>query len=128
MSVTAEGPAPPADGVKVNVAAEPVLPATRSPPATMKVTDVTAPPITPDAHDGDAVRSALVCTKTAPLAAAMPMVRPASVTVTAVFAASAFPDVTRTMEVLPGIPGVSVAPLAECVTVGVADVAKNPDG
>ena len=128
MSVTAEGPAPPADGVKVNVAAEPVLPATRSPPATMKVTDVTAPPITPELMPDDGIVSILVHTEMLPPALGAPMVRPASVTVTAVFAASALPDVTRTMEVLPGIPGVSVAPLAECVTVGVADVAKNPDG
>ena len=46
--------APPAVGVKVNVAAAPALPATRSTPATANDTFVTLPPITPDTTDADA--------------------------------------------------------------------------
>jgi hypothetical protein len=75
FSVTAEGPEPPAVGVKVNVAAEPAFPATRSPAATLNVTDVTAPPITPEAAATDAVTSTLVCTVTSPPAVAAPMVK-----------------------------------------------------
>jgi hypothetical protein len=119
---------PPAVVENENVAETPILVATRSEDATKKETFVTWPPITPELMPDDGIVSILVHTEMLPPVLGAPMVRPASVTVTAVFAASAFPDVTRTMEVLPGIPGVSVAPLAECVTVGVADVAKNPDG
>jgi hypothetical protein len=43
--VTKEGPAPPALGVKVNVASTPALPATRSPDAMLKVTEVTQPAV-----------------------------------------------------------------------------------
>ena len=121
------GPAPPEVGVKVNVAADAVLPATRSTPATLNVTAVTAPPITPDPTAADAVGSALVFTVTSPPALATPMVRPVSVTVTAALAASAVPDVVMTMEVAPGAPAVSVALGAECETPGVA-VTKKPDG
>ena len=59
---------------------------------------------------------------------AEPIVRPVSVTVTAVLAASAEPPVVMTMEVAPGCAGVRVAPLAESVAVGEAVVAKKPDG
>ena len=113
--------------MKEKVALEPVLPATRSPDATPNVTDVTAPPITPETAAADKVGSALVCTVTEPPAVAAPMARPVSVTVTAVLAASAVPEVAMTMEVAPGAAGVSVAPLAECTTEGVTDV-KKPDG
>ncbi len=54
--------------------------------------------------------------------------RPVSVTVTAVLAASAVPPVVMTMEVAPGCAGVREAPPAESVAVGVAVVAKKPDG
>jgi hypothetical protein len=93
----------------------------------MNVTPETAL-IEPDEIDVDTVGSALVCTVTEvlPLVGA-PMVRPDSVTVTAVLAASAVPEVAMTMEVAPGAAGVSVAPLAECTTEGVTDV-KKPDG
>ena len=63
-----------------------------------------------------------------PAVAVLPIVTPVSVTVTAVLAASAVPPVVMTMEVAPGCAGVSVAPLAESVAVGVAVVAKKPDG
>ena len=39
--MTNEGPAPPALGVKVNVASTPALPATRSPDAMLKATEFT---------------------------------------------------------------------------------------
>jgi hypothetical protein len=57
-----------------------------------------------------------------------PMVRPVSVTMTAVLAGSAVPDVARTMDVTPGAPGVSTVPMAECVTLGVADAIKKNEG
>ena len=59
---------------------------------------------------------------------AEPIVRPVSVTVTAVLAASAEPPVVMTMEVAPGCAGVRVALPVESVAVGVAVVAKKPDG
>jgi hypothetical protein len=79
--VTSWGPAPPALGVKANVAATPALPATRSPAAMPNETEVTAPPITPEPAAADAVGSALVCTVTEPPALAAPNVQPVSVTV-----------------------------------------------
>ena len=82
--------APPAVVVNVNVAAAPVLPATRSAKATPNVTEVTAPPITPDATDAEAVWSTLVATETPPPAVGVPpMVKPVTVTVTAVLASIA---------------------------------------
>ena len=122
------GPAPPAVGVKVNVAATPALDATRSAAAMANKTAETAPPITPDATDREAIGSALVCTVTAPPALAAPMVQPMSVTVTAVLAASAVPPVVMTMEVAPGSCEVRVALAVESVAVGAGDVAKKPDG
>ena len=94
--------APPAVGVKVNAAATPVLAATRSGAAMANVTTVTAPPITPDATDAETVVSTLVITLTLPPALAAPNVKPESVTVTAVLAASTAPAVVMTMEVVPG--------------------------
>ena len=61
-------------------------------------------------------------------ALASPMVQPTSVTVTAVPAASVPPAAANTMDVLPGAPGVSVTPAADTLAVGVAEVAKKPDG
>ena len=128
MRVMKEGPAPPAVGVNVNVAETPDLPATRSATATMNVTPETAL-IEPDEIDVDTVGSALVCTVTEvlPLVGA-PMVRPVSVTVTAVLAASAVPPVVMTMDVAPGAPGDRVAPIVDSVALGVAVVAKKPEG
>ena len=105
------GPAPPAVGVNVNVADTPALPATRSTEAMWNDTDATEPPIAPDATDEDAVGSALVCTVTELFpAVGAPMVRPESVTVTAVLAGSAVPPVIMTMDVAPGAPGTMVVP------------------
>ena len=61
-------------------------------------------------------------------AVAAPIVRPASVTVTAVLAASVVPPAVMTMEVAPGAPGTRVAPPVESVAVGVGVTAKKPDG
>ena len=128
--MTLLGPAPPALGVKVNVASTPAFAATRSPAVTLKVTAVTAPPILPlDTAGLETVGSVSVRTVTESLAAlAAPIVQPASVTVTAVPAASVLPVATSTMEVSPGCAGVSVAPAVDTLAVGVGEVAKKPDG
>ena len=82
--------APPAVVVNEIVAAAEVLSATRSAKATPNVTEVTAPPITPDATDAEAVWSTLVATETPPPAVGVPpMVKPVTVTVTAVLASIA---------------------------------------
>ena len=84
------GPAPPAVVVNENVAAADALPATRSDAAIANEAFVTSPPITPDATPEDAVGSALVATMTLPPAVGVPlMMRPVTVTVTAVLAAMA---------------------------------------
>ena len=125
--MTLAGPAPPAVGVKVNVAAAPVLPATRSPAATANVTDVTAPPTTPLDTALEAVGSALVCTVISPAALAGPNVQPASVTVTGVEAESAVPVTANKMDVSPGVCGVRVVPDDDEVAVGVGEVEMKPD-
>ena len=50
---------------------------------------ITSPPITPELTTADTVGSALVVTDTLPAAAAAPMVKPVTVTVTTVLAAIA---------------------------------------
>ena len=127
--MTAVGLAPPAVGVKVNVAATPALDATRSAAARANETAETAPPITPDATEGEALGSALVCSVTLPpLVGVLPTVKPVSVTVTAVLAASAVPLVVMMMEVAPGACGAREAPAVDSVAVGAEVVAKKPDG
>ena len=122
-----EGAAPPAVGVNVNVAETAALPATRSAAAIVNVTPVTAL-IDPDETEVDAIGSALVCTVTEELPAlGAPMVKPNSVTVTAVLAASAVPPVVMTMEVAPGAAADRDAP-PETAAEGVGLVAKKPDG
>ena len=123
------GPAPPAVGVNENVAAERVFPATRSLVATIKFTDVTMPPITPEATPATEARtSTLVCTVTSPPAVAIPILSPERVTVTGTLAENAVPDLVMTMEVAPGTAAVSVAPLTLVAAVGVTDVSKKPFG
>ena len=56
------------------------------------------------------------------------MVRPESVTVTAVLAASAVPPVIMTMDVAPGAPVTRVVPFADSVALGVKLDAKKPEG
>ncbi len=58
---------------------------------------------------------------------AEPMVKPVSVTVTAVLAASAVPPVVMTMEVAPGA-AADRAALPDTAAEGVGLVAKKPDG
>ncbi len=55
------------------------------------------------------------------------MVKPVSVTVTAVLAASAVPPVVMTMELVPGAAADRVA-LPDTAAEGVGLVAKKPDG
>ena len=127
MMVLPVASAPPAVGVKVNVAAAPVAPANRS-PIIANVTDVTAPPTTPLDTALEAVRSTLVCTVISPAALAGPNVQPASVTVTAAPADSAVPVTAKTTDVPLGVCGVIVVPADDEVAVGVVEVAKKPDG
>ena len=128
MITLPEASAPPAVGVKVSVAATPVLPATRSAVAMANVTTATAPPIAPDATDVEAVVSALVCTLTLPPAVAAPKVKPERVTVTAVLAASVAPAVVMTMEVAPGAEMGPMEAPPDTAPVGVAVVAKKLAG
>ncbi len=121
--------APPAVGMKENVAITFILLTTRSLCAMRKDVKFDEPPITPDATEREAIGSALVSTVTAPPAVGAPlMVKPVSVTVTALLAASAVPPALRTIEVAPGTPGTSVAPTVDSVALGVAAAAKKPDG
>ncbi len=125
-----DGPPPPALGVKVNVAATPALPATRSPAAVVNVTAVTAPPILPlDTAGLETVGSVSVRTVTEESLAALaaPILQPTSVTVTALVDNEPL-DSANTMEVAPGCAGVSVAPAVDKLALGVAEVAKKPDG
>ena len=128
--MTEDGPAPPALGVKVNVASTPALPATRSALNILNVIKVTAKPMGPHDTAGlDGVGSALVCTVTESEAAlATPMVQPTSVTVTAVSADSKVPAAAKTMEAPPGCAGVRVVFCVDTLAVGVGEVAKKPDG
>ena len=124
--------APPAVVVNENVAAAPVLSATRSLPETAKDVEQTelALQICPDDMPTDMTESALVdiVTPDALPAVTPPMVRPVRVTVTAVLAASVVPPAVMTMEVAPGAPGTRVAPPVDSVAVGVGVMAKKPDG
>ena len=82
-----------------------------------------------DTAGPETVGSASVCTVTESLAAlAAPILQPTSVTVTEVPAASKLPVAANTMEVSPGCAGVSVALPVDTLAVGVAEVAKKPDG
>ena len=126
--MTELGLPPPALGVKANVAATLVLPATRSPAAMSNEIEVTAPPITPLVTALEGSRSTLVCTVTLPAALAGPNVQPESVTVTALVSESGVPATDNTMDVPPGVCGFRVVPGDDEVTVGVAEGEKKPDG
>ena len=126
--MTELGLPPPALVVKANVAVTLVLPATRSPAAMSNEMEVTAPPITPLVTALEGVGSALVLTVTSPAALAGPNVQPARVTVTAVAAESAVPVTDNKMDVTSGVCGVRIVPADDEVAVGVAEVAKKPDG
>ena len=126
--MTAAGPAPPAVGVKVNVAATPALDATRSAAAMAKETAETAPPITPDPTESEAIGSALVCKVTAPPAeGVLPIVKPDNVTVTAVLAASVAVPLVMTMDEAPVAEADRVPP-PDTAADGVTLVEQKPDG
>jgi hypothetical protein len=87
--------------------------------------------IPPDSTPTDATVSASVCTKMPVVlpAVAAPMVRPVSVMVKAVLAASVVPAVVMTMQVTPGgLMGVKLASPVDKAPIGVALVAKKPEG
>ena len=123
--------APPAVVVKLHVAAALVLAATRSDAAIENEVLVTWPPIAPESMPGeDTVGSplvAIVMPVTLP-AVVLPMVKPITVTVTAVLPAIVVPPVVMTMEMEPGACGVRVALAVESVAVGAGDKAKKPEG
>ena len=85
--------APPAVGVKVNVAGTFTMPATRKAESMVNEIETTAvgeeggvdvPAIAPDETGAEAAASVVVCTVTSPPAWAAPIVKPDNVTVTAV--------------------------------------------
>jgi hypothetical protein len=57
-----------------------------------------------------------------------PNLQPASVTVTAVLAASGVPETIKTMKEPPGTPGEKIAPGNDELAVGVAETLKKPGG
>jgi hypothetical protein len=121
--------APPAEVVKMNVAAAAVLLATRSAGAIEKEAAVTCPPITPDAVPAEAVGSALVDTVTAPPAVGVaPIVMPPIVTVTAVLAAAAPVCNVITMLDAPLAAEFAVAPPLNVTLLGVTPTAKKLSG
>ena len=63
-----------------------------------------------------------------PIVGVLRILRPIRVTVTAVLAAIVVPPAVMTMDAAPGAKGARVAPLLEIVAVGVAVVAKKPEG
>ena len=90
--------APPAVGMKENVATTFTLLTTRPFCAMRKDVKFDEPPITPDATDTDAVWSTLVCSVTLPPAVgALPIVMPVSVTVTAALATTDPEEVVMTI-------------------------------
>ncbi len=131
--MTAAGPAPPAVGVKVNVAATPAWAATRSAGAMVRKTEVTAPPITPDATPADAIVSASVCTvmPVALSAATAPIFKPLRVMVMAEVAAMPTTAVVMTIESAEKA-DVAVMVLTDelpaALAAGLGEVAKNPAG
>ena len=90
--------------------------------------DVTVPPMNEDKKFMEGIRSMSVRTETLPPADSMPIVRPTSVTVTAVAAESGLPATDNTMDVPPGVCGVRVVSDDDEVAVGVAEGEKKPDG
>ena len=58
----------------------------------------------------------------------LPILRPTRVTVTEALAASAVPPAVMTIDAALGAKGARVAPALETVAVGVAVVAKKPEG
>ena len=132
MSVTDDGPAPPAVGVNVNVAETPDLPETRLANSTVNVTEPTAPPMAPDATSTEAVASVLVRIATAiELGVASPIVNPLMVTANAAAALMVAPEVVKTTDVMVVVELVIPNPgtlLASTATTGVMKRAKKLGG
>ena len=129
--MTVDGPAPPALGLKVKVAATPLLPATRSAAAMINATVVTAPPITPQDTAGlETVGSLPVCTVTESVAAlAMPKVKPISVIVTACPLVNDTQQLfVKTMENISGVPTPMFTLGVDTYAIGVETLVKKPDG
>ena len=121
--------APPAVGMKENVAITFTLLTNRSFCGMRKDVKFDEPPITPDETETDVIWSTLVCSVTLPPAVGvLPMVRPLSVMVTAVLAASAVPPAAMLMEVTLKACRLRVAPAVESTAKGVVLLAKKPDG
>ncbi len=122
---------PPAVVVNENVTAAPVLPATRSLPATANDVEQTEPvlQICPDDVPTDVMESALVdiLMPDALPAITPPMARPVSVTVTPVLVLSVAVPVVMTIDVAVGAAALLVAPPLKA-TAGVALVLKKPEG
>ncbi len=108
--------------------------AMRSPVTMAKATEVGCDKIVPEAAPADAITSSSVCT-VMPVAlsasAAAPIVNPLRVMVKAVVASMPTAAVLMTIAVAVGCAQVAVMAFTEVapvVTVGVAVVAKNPEG
>ena len=119
--------APPAVGVKVNVAAVDALPASRSDAVIVNDESDGWPPITPEACTPDVVKSMLVFTVTLPPAVAAPMVKPESTMVTGLEAAMEPVATVTGMEVAPDVAVSKVTPDAAAEIVVVPET-KKPDG
>ena len=121
---------PPADGVKENVAEDPILPATRSPLDIMKEVFVTLLPIGPEGVPKEELMPTLVEMKIprfVPGNTRDPMVSPDRVTETVEPAAIAALEVVITIEVAVGAAAIPCASLL-IKTEGVKLVLKKPTG
>ena len=119
--------APPTVGVNENVAAADVLPATRSAAAIVKDERSGRPPMTPEGRDTDTNGSALVLKVMSLPEEGLPMVKPASVMVTAVAAEIEPPVTVITIELAPGEAAARVTPADDTFAVMVPE-AKKPCG
>ena len=120
--------APPAVGVKVNVAAVEILPASRWDAVIVNDESDGWPPITPEACTPDVIESMLVFTVTLPPAVAAPMVKPESTMVTEAGEAAMEPVASVTaMEVAPDVAVLKVSPSDAAEIVAVPET-KKPSG
>ena len=120
--------APPAVGVKVNVAAVNALPASRWDAVIVNDESDGWPPITPEACTPDVVKSMLVFTVTSPPAVAAPMVKPESTMVTALEAAIEPSATVTAMEAAPDVAVLKVAPDDAVAEIEAVPETKKPDG
>ena len=122
--------APPAVGVKANVAATGVLPATRSTSDTVKELKVTISPMGPLATEATptvfASCDVVTLTPLDTLAVAPPIVKPVSVTVTLEEAAIAPVATVTAVELAPDVAALKVTP-CDAAEIGPPET-KKPDG